>query len=108
MLWDLAVLCQHLLILPIARQPQGLCGWVTQGGPSTLRTPEPMLAAPTYLPHQSIDAQTPLAVIEDPGLPEAEDTSGGRMEVTFAAQRSETLPLHPSVALPWQLGRMFC
>lgn len=32
MLWDLAVLCQRLLILPIARQPQGLCGWVTQGG----------------------------------------------------------------------------
>lgn len=54
-----------------------------------------MLAAPTYLPHQSTDTQTPLAVLGNPDVPEAEDTSGDRMEVTFAAQRAESPPSTP-------------
>lgn len=83
MLWELAVVCQRLLIPPIARQAAGAGGWGVIGGPclETRRSrhiahaQEPRPVARTDLPHQSRDAQSPLAPLGDPGLgvlPEAQ------------------------------------
>lgn len=109
MLWELAVLCQCLLIPPIARQAgggRGLAG--AQEGPSSethwiqhiVHAKEPRPVAHTNLLHQSRDAQSPLAPLGHPGAPEAEDTSGDRVEVTLSAWQAETPPFSPQCGFP--------
>lgn len=97
-LWELVVLCQRLLIPPIARQAVGARGWggTGQGGPSSdtcwsqhiAHAEEPRLAACTDLPHQSRHAQRwhrwGIRVSGcSPRCRLAEDTSGDRTEVTL-------------------------
>lgn len=112
MLWELAVLCQRLLILPIARQAAGAGGWGVIGG-----SPLGDVLEPAHRPHQRAEAggthqpapseqrcTKPLGTAGGSGSRGAPrgtrlagDTSGDGMEVTFSAQQDETPSLHPNV-----------